>query len=214
MSDPNIGAAAAKTFVDMACGAFPPHPPGWDEWWQKHRAEVAAAIEEAQASARRTLHYRVLQTLEALGVKLGFCLLPLPSGSVPSIVVRSIIDLLDESKDEPVHLRFMGGPPMPSNECSKAGDHHTEEPTKVTCEACRRTIGFERAKANIRIAAAQGDAYELARLGLEIVELKEKLKGAPRWCPGCGAEMGGIHVCGGRGASSAGFGGVGAGVSP
>ena len=45
-------------------------------------------------------------------------------------------------------------------------------------------------------------ASELARLSSENAELKKRLEGAPRWCSGCGQDLGpgvGIHLCGGRG---------------
>jgi len=47
-----------------------------------------------------------------------------------------------------VHLRLMGGPPMPHNECGKDHDgKHVEGPFGVTCEDCKKTEGFKRARA-------------------------------------------------------------------
>jgi len=153
-------AASVERFVNLGCGELPPHPPGWDEWWQRHRAEVAKAIEEAQATMRRTLLHKALICLEEHGL--------LPTSKVelvPTGVVREILGLLDEDKDEKTHLRLMGGPPAPHNECGGPGDLHAEEPVKVTCKACRDTVGFARAIANeaeMKAMKAEADAADEA----------------------------------------------------
>jgi len=170
LSNPNVG-AHVDFFTNMACGEFPPHPPGWDEWWQKHRTEVAKTIEEAQASARRTVHYRLLKRLEAHGLQ--FRTLP---DSPLTTVVREILDYLDEdNKKDEKEPKF------------KASEQDLRDAVK------RRT-----AEKEPEVETAQERLEQLSR---EVAELKEKLKNAPNWCPGCGQEIsiGSIHVCGGRG---------------
>lgn len=46
--------------------------------------------------------------------------------------------------DDFVHLRFMGCPPMPANECGAKGERHTEKKDEVTCPQCKFGNAFLR----------------------------------------------------------------------
>lgn len=97
MNDAYGVGASADVFVNMACGEMPPHPPGWDEWWNRHREQVGKAMFEAQDSAKRTIEFRFLKVLEANG------LLPIPTaGVVPVGVLRDLraIVLTETKTDE------------------------------------------------------------------------------------------------------------------
>lgn len=54
----------------------------------------------------------------------------------------------EEQQRAEKHLRLMGGPPTPSNECGQPGDDHTEDTGLVSCARCRETRGFAVAQLN------------------------------------------------------------------
>lgn len=51
-----------------ACPDQPPSPPGWDQWWAKHREHVQETITQARVQMGRQIEYGVLKLLQREGL--------------------------------------------------------------------------------------------------------------------------------------------------
>lgn len=58
---------AFNTWIDRACPAEPPYPPGWLEWWNEHRSRVQKTIGEAREQMGMQVEYAVLKSLQRSG---------------------------------------------------------------------------------------------------------------------------------------------------
>ena len=87
-----------------------------EEEAKKHKAEVTPAF----------LVVGLIREFEGIAAVV-LCLLGVTEAKALSVAISEAL----------VHLRFMGGPPHPANECGQYGERHSEDENEVTCPQCK-----------------------------------------------------------------------------